>query len=139
MTLTALKTRCPHCGSEPDADPIVGHKTFDDGAGGFRHEPLRQSEASALLASVDAAKAKRAADMPTEKDAARALWEAWYRLKELGWRETCYAPTGETVRVIEPGSAGIHEGFRPDPWPSTSWLIDGDWPSNPCLFKPRAA
>lgn len=116
-------------------DPVVGHKTFHDGAG-FRHEPLRQSEAEALLAAADAAKAKRAADMPTEQDAARALWSAYQRLKELGWRDTCYGPTGVTVQLIEPGSSGIHQGLRHDPWPEKTWWIDGDSPSNPCLFKP---
>ena len=118
-------------------DPVVGHKTIWDAVGmTHRHEPLRQSEASAILAAAEAAKAKRAADMPTEEDAARVMWSAWQRLRELGWRESCYGPTGKTVRLIEPGSSGIHEGFRMDPWPSKDWLIDGDWPSNPCLFKP---
>lgn len=122
-------------GQCPTDDPIVGHKTFRDGDS-FRHEPLRQSEASIIMASVEAAKAKRAADMPTEKDAARALFEAWYRLKELGWRETCYGPTNEMVQVIEPGSSGIHQGIRYEAWPEKTWWIDGDSPSTPCLFKP---
>jgi len=117
-------------------DPIVGHKTFSTPDGGFRHEPLRQSEAEAIMKSVDEAKARRAALMPTEEDAARAMWEAYYRLKELGWREPCYGPTGETVRLIEPGSSGIHSGYRMNPWPEKTWWIDGDYPSNPCLFKP---
>jgi hypothetical protein len=124
-----------------DLDPIVGHKTFNDGAGGHRHEPLRRSEADAILASVEAAKAKRAADMPTEEDAVRAMWDAWYRLKELGWRETMYAPTNESVRLIEAGSAGIHRGSRHDPWPEKTWWIESSddlWPSTPCLWKPLA-
>lgn len=140
MTLTAQKTRCPHCGSEPD-DPIVGHKTFSDGAGGYRHEPLRQSEASAILAAAEAAEAKRAADMPTEEDAVRAMWAAWQRLRELGWRETMYGPTNERVRTVSPGSAGTHVGSRSEPWPEKTWWIEdgGDlWPGQPCLFKPIA-
>lgn len=122
-------------------DPILGHKTFADGLFGFRHEPLRKSEAEVIIAASDAAKEKRAADMPTEEDAAAAMWSAYQRLKELGWRETCYGPTNEVVRLIEPGSSGIHEGSRLEPWPEKTWWIDGDWPSNPCLFKPvtRAA
>ena len=118
-----------------ESDPIVGHKTFRDGES-FRHEPLRRSEADAIMASVEAAKAKRAADMPTEQDAARVMWEAWYRLKELGWRETCYGPTDEMVQVIEPGSSGIHKGIRWEPWPEKTWWIDGDSPSTACLWKP---
>ena len=121
-----------------DTDPIVGHKTFHEGEG-FRHEPLRQSEAKAILAACDAAKARRAADMPTEEDAARVMWSAYQRLRELGWRETCYGPTNETVLVIEPGSSGIHQGVRWNDWPEKTWWIDGDWPSTPCLFKPLSA
>ena len=118
------------------ADPIVGHKTFSTPDGGFRHEPLRESEAAAIMKSVDEAKARRAELMPTEQDAARAMWDAWYRLKELGWRETSYGPTNENVQLIEPGSAGIHTGSRWAPWPEKTWWIDGDYPSTPCLFKP---
>lgn len=98
------------------ADPIAGHK-------------------------ADAAQAKRAADMPTEQDAARALWSAYQRLRELGWRETCYGPTGKTVRLIEPGSSGIHTGHRSEPWPAKTWWIEdgGDsWPSTPCLYSDLA-
>lgn len=51
---------CPTKAVAP-ADPIVGHKTFRDGDS-FRHEPLRQSEASAILAAAEAAEAKRAAE-----------------------------------------------------------------------------
>lgn len=118
-------------------DPVVGHKTFHD-ENGTRHEPLRESEAAAILAASDAAKAKRATDMPTEVDAARAMWSAYQRLRELGWRETCYGPTNKTVRLIEPGSSGIHQGSRHNEWPEKTWWIEdiGDlWPSNPCLFK----
>ena len=65
------------------ADEIVGHKTFSDGHGGFRHEPLTRAEADALRAAADAAEAKRATDMPTEQDAVNALWSAQQRLREL--------------------------------------------------------
>ena len=104
-----------------ESDPIVGHKTFYDATGGHRHEPLRATEAAALLAASDAAKDKRATDMPTEEDAVRAMWSAYQRLRELGWRETCYGPTNERVRLIEAGSSGIHEGSRHEPWPAKTW------------------
>lgn len=121
------------------ADPIVGHKTFRNADGTSRHEPLHESEAKAMLASAEAAQAKRAIDMPTEQDAVRVMWSAYQRLRELGWRETCYGPTNTEVRLIEPGSSGIHTGFRSEPWPEKTWWIgDGgdSWPSTPCLFKP---
>lgn len=127
-----------------DQDPktIVGHKTISNGDGTHRHEPLTRAEAATIMAAADAAKAKRAADMPTEEDAASAMWSAYQRLRELGWRETCYGPTNECVQLIESGSSGIHIGSRHEPWPSKTWWIecDGDlWPSNPCLFKPLPA
>lgn len=81
-------------------------------------------------------KKRRAELMPTEQDAAEMMWYAWYRLKELGWKETCYGPTNEVVQLIEPGSAGIHKGSRWKEWPEKTWWIDNDCPSNPCLFKP---
>lgn len=115
---------------------IVGHKTFYNPDGSHRHEPLRKDEADAIMASIEVAKKRRAELMPTEQDAARMMWEAWYRLKELGWRETCYGPTNVTVQVIEPGSSGIHHASRWAPWPEKTWWIDGDYPSQPCLFKP---
>lgn len=121
-----------------ETDPIVGHKTFRNDDDTFRHEPLRQSEAEAM-ADIERDKQRRAELMPTEQDAARMMWEAWYRLKELGWRETCYGPTNEEVLLIEPGSSGIHCGSRWEPWPEKTWWIDGNFPSTPCLFRPKAA
>ena len=118
-------------------DPIVGHKTFRDG-NGFRHEPLRESEANEIMARIEADDKRRKELMPTEQDAARMLFSAWQRLKELGWRETMYGPTNEFVQLIEPGSSGIHKGSRWNDWPEKTWWIDGDSPSNPCLFKPIA-
>lgn len=122
-----------------DDDPIVGHKTFRDGQG-YRHEPLRQSEAEVIMARLDAAQAKRAADMPTEQDAVRAMWEAWQRLRELGWREGRYMPTtGERFATIELGSTGIHSCRASSDGSKTTWVTyDGDtWPSSkpPALFR----
>lgn len=116
-------------------DPIVGHKTFRDGDS-YRHEPLRKSEAKKIFAGIEDSKKRRAELMPTEQDAAKAMWDAWYRLKELGWKETRYGPTNEVVQLIEPGSSGIHKGSRWNEWPEKTWWIDNDYPSNPCLFKP---
>lgn len=130
-----------------DQDPIVGHKTFRDG-NGFRHEPLRESEANEIMARLDAIKAKRAADMPTEQDAIRAMFEAHQRLKELGWRDGRYMPTnGERHAGIQCGSTGIHamtatrdEGPFGALTARTTWTTyDGDiWPSSvpPVLFRP---
>lgn len=91
---------------------------------------------NAIMNQVEAAKKRRAELMPTEQDAATAMWEAYYRLKELGWKETSYGPTNQTVQLIEPGSSGIHQGQRRNAWPEKTWWTGNDWPSNPCLFKP---
>ena len=116
-------------------DPIVGHKTFTDGHS-FRHEPLRESEANEIMARIDAHTKRMEELMPTEQDAARMMCDAFNRLKKLGWKETCYGPTNKTVQLIESGSSGIHKGQRWNEWPEKTWWIDGDSPSNPCLFKP---
>lgn len=95
-------------------------------------------ELTELLAASEAAKAARAAAMPTEESAARAMREAFQRLRELGWRETMSGPTGRRVRLIECGSSGIHVGSRHDPWPEKTWWIDDEhdlWPSQPVLWK----
>ena len=126
------------------ADEIVGHKTFSDGHGGFRHEPLTKTEADALWAACEAAQKARAESMPTEEDAVRVMASAYQRLKELGWKETMYRSSEQlgVQRLIEPGSSGIHEGHYSGEWNTGSWWLhhEGDlWPSKPCLAKPLAA
>ena len=76
--------------------------------------------------------------MPDDAAAIAQLFEAWTRLKELGWRETQHAPRGVTLQFIEVGSTGIHAGHRDDKSNSVlCWLHDnGDlWPSRPILFR----
>lgn len=127
------------------AEDIVGHKTFSTGRMGpsgfpeLQHEPLTRAEADELLQRSDHAKAQRAAAMPTESDAIVAMWSAWQRLKELGWRDAIYCPKdGTPFQAIEAGSAGIHECSYLGKWPTGSWLChaDGDlWPSRPILYR----
>lgn len=121
-------------------DDIVGHKTMSDG----RHEPLTRAEADRIMAAVEASKARRAEAMPTAEDAARAMWDAWYRLKELGWQDPCYAPAdGRLKRTVSVGSSGIHLAYceardgSDDKW---WWHPDPDggdlWPHKPMLYLP---
>ena len=105
-------------------------------------------DAEKLFAQIDAEKARRAELMPTERDAIRAMFEAWQRLKELGWRDGRYMPTnGERHAGIQCGSTGIHamtatrdEGPFGALTARTTWTTyDGDiWPSSvpPVLFRP---
>lgn len=122
-------------------DDIVGHKTFDDGHGGFRHEPLTRAEADAIIELCEQRKAKRAADMPDVQSAIHAMQDAYLRLKELGWSEAIYCPKdGSLFEVIEPGSTGIHKCHYEGEWPRGRWWINTkDWdlsPSRPVLFRP---
>jgi hypothetical protein len=133
---------------QPSSTDIVGHKTFATGrttADGFpelRHEPLNRAEADEIVAEVERIRAKRAADMPTERDAIMALFEAWQRLCELGWCNAENCPKdGSVFQAIEAGSTGIHECSYEGKWPDGHWWIhaDGDLcPSRPILFKPAA-
>lgn len=116
-------------------NPVVGHATLSDGS----HVPVRQDEAEALWSAAEAGREKRAADMPTERDAIDTLFAAYQRLKELDWNDAIYCPKdGSSFDVIEPGSSGIHTCHYEGEWPKGHWWIAdaGDlWPSRPILYR----
>lgn len=118
---------------------VVGHKTFRNDDGTFRHEPLFESEAKDLMDRIEAAKARRNELMPDEDAAIRMMVDAHTRLKDFGWRDAAYCPKDGTVfKVLEPGSTGKHDCIYQGDWPDGSWWIveDGDMcPSRPVLFK----
>ena len=89
-------------------DKYHGHKTLIDGT----HVPLTEDEVDAIWRAVDAAKAKRAQEMPTAQDALRTLIEAQQRLQELGWRlgGGLRVKRGDECAVAETGSTGIWRG-----------------------------
>lgn len=90
-----------------------------------------------VFASRDAA---RAALMPTEQDAIKLMFEAYTRLKDLGWNDPIYCPKdGSPFDVIEPGSTGIHSCVYHGEWPTGGWWIDGEDPSRPVLYRVTAA
>jgi hypothetical protein len=126
-------------GGVAGADEIVGHKTFSVEGGGFRHEPLRRGEAAAIMAQVKARERARAELMPDEATARSIYFDAWLRLKELGWTEAIYCPKdGREFEVIEAGSTGVHRCIYSGEWPSGHWLVldDGDaYPSRPVLYR----
>ena len=122
------------------SNDIVGHKTKRDPVTGeLYHEPIRQDEAATILAACDAEDKRMAELMPTEQSAIEAMFSAWARLKQLGWREACYCPKDRsTFLAIEPGSTGIFNCIYEGEWPNgTYWILDaGDmWPATPVLFK----
>lgn len=120
--------------SEPS--DIVGHATMTDGS----HVGITRAEADAILAACDAAREKRAKDMPDVRTAICAMMDAHTRLKELGWREAIYCPKdGSEFEAIEAGSTGIHRCIYEGEWPAGRWwlLHDGDMsPSRPVLYRP---
>lgn len=105
----------------------------------MRHEPLTRAEAAELWANAQERKADREKTMPDEKAALQVMFNAWLRLKELGWREAMYCPKdGSTFKVIEAGSTGIHDCSYRGSWPNGSFdVFDGGdvWPSHPILFR----
>jgi hypothetical protein len=88
----------------------------------------------AMLAAAREARAARAEEMPDEAAALKVLHRAFTRLKELGWREANYAPTGTRLLLVEAGSTGVHRGDRDTE--RRFWIHDQDtWPSRPILYK----
>ena len=79
------------------AEPVVGHKTFRNDDGTFRHEPLYESEAKDLMARIEAAEARRNELMPDEDAAIRMMMDAHTRLKDFGWRDAVYCPKDGSV------------------------------------------
>lgn len=124
-------------------NPVVGYTTFQNPDGTLRHEPLRKDEAELIWKACEDARKKRADLMPTEQAALDAMFQAWYRLKELGWKEAIYCPKDGTLFfAIEAGSTGIHDCHYEGDWPDGSWWTHaaGDlWPSRPILFKQKEA
>lgn len=122
------------------SEKIVGHKTFQNPDGSFRHEPLTESDGDRLWAECERRQKERAAKMPDEQAALKQLFEAYIRLKELGWNEAIYCPKdGSMFSAIEAGSTGIHECNYTGEWPDGSWNIyDGDmWSAYPILWRSR--
>jgi len=125
-----------------DSNPIVGHKTFIEDTGGFRHEPIRKDEADALWAACEAEQEERVKRLPDEPSAIKALFEAWLRLKELGWCEAIYCPKdGTPFQIIEAGSTGIFDAYFQGEWPD-GYIISSDKhdsyvsrPGGPILFR----
>ena len=85
-----------------------GHKTMADGS----HVPLTKDEADALLDDLAAAQSKRAADIPSVRDALSALIAAEERLRELGWWRGggLRVRRGDECAVIQQGSTGMWRG-----------------------------
>lgn len=87
-----------------------------------RHEPLTAGEADALMQHAEQRQRERVERMPDEKAAINALFDAWLRLKDFGWKEPMYCPKdGTPFKIIELGSTGIFDGAYRGTWPDGSW------------------
>lgn len=119
------------------------NKTFDTGERDehglpvFRHEPLTAAEGEALWLAANAAQSKRAEQMPDEQSAINAMFNAWVRLKELGWNEPMYCPKdGTKFRVIENGSTGIFDCVYDGEWPKGHWTMFDEHDAYPSSIAP---
>lgn len=110
---------------------LASHERGDGGTLGER-----------LWAEAEAQASKRAADMPDENAALRVMFNAYQRLRELGWGEAIYCPKdGTYFDAIEAGSMGVHACTYWGEWPKGGWWVADDndlWPSHPILFRLRA-
>jgi hypothetical protein len=93
----------------------------------------------AIWSAAEAARVKRAEDMPTESDAMRAMQEAYARLTELGWASATYSPKdGSVFEALEAGCTRPGHCHYMGEWPTGGWWMHdaGDlWPSRPILWR----
>ena len=97
--------------------------------------------AEKIWAAVQAKKIALAEAMPNDQVALDSMFDAYIRLKDLGWREAIYCPKDGTLfDVMEAGSTGIHTCHYEGEWPTGSWWVHHDddlWPSRPILFREK--
>ncbi len=113
---------------------VQGWATLEDGS----RVQLSQEECEALIANVEANEARKAEMMPTSREAVRLMFDAYDRLKKLGWRQGCYCPKdGTEFAVIEHGSTGIFTGRYSGEWPKGYVHVEDEvCRPNGILWKP---
>ncbi len=93
---------------------VQGWATLEDGS----RVQLSQEECEALIANVEANEARKAELMPTTQEAVRLMFDAYDRLRKLGWSQGCYCPKdGTEFAIIQHGSTGIFTGHYQGEWP----------------------
>jgi len=123
--------------SDDTKQKFVGHFTHDDGS----HTPMTSEQAEALWQDIEKRLAERRERLPDEKVAIRAMFDAYDRLRELGWREAIYCPKdGTHFQVIENNSTGIFDCAYFGEWPDGHWITfdaHDAYPSSkpPALFR----
>lgn len=118
-----------------DPNAPAGWRTMKDGS----RVVITRAEALEIHADLEKRLAERAERLPDERSAICAMFDAYDRLRELGWREAIYCPKdGSSFEVIEAGSTGIFRAHYEGEWPKGSWWLEdgGDvWPSRPILHR----
>ena len=110
-----------------EEDDIVGHITMGDGS----RVPLTRAEGDAIMKQVEANEARKSEQMPTSKEAVATMYDAYDRLRQLGWNPGSYCPKdGTRFAIIEHGSTGVFTGSYFGEWPS-GYVIAED-----CVLRP---
>ncbi|TQE91484.1 MAG: hypothetical protein FKY71_20190 [Spiribacter salinus] len=117
-----------------------GHRTFREN-GVTRHEALTPEQAEALWLQAEERERHRAELMPDEQSAILMLFEAFQRLKDLGWQEAIYCPKDGTVfDAIQAGITMVADCRYVGDWPNGRWEVIADddlWPAHPILWRPK--
>lgn len=126
---------------DPQPDDIVGRITYRlPNTENYWWQDIRRDQAEEMFAQLDKEKEARETAMPNETAAIKQMFDAWLRLKELGWSEAQYCPKdGSPFLVIEPGSTGQHVCSYIGDWPDGDYWIHEECDSSsasPILFKP---
>lgn len=67
----------------------------------------------------------------------RDLYDAWRWFLDNGWQDARHCPRdpAKAIDIIEPGSSGIHRGYRDE---TGFWVLDGElYPSDAILWRPH--
>lgn len=63
-------------------------------------DEIKSVDVAKIFKNIAKREKARAEDMPTEKEALAVMFEAFLRLKELGFSEACYCPKDGILSVI---------------------------------------
>lgn len=100
-----------------------------------------------ILVDIERIRLDRASRLPDERAAIDAIFDAYQRLKELGWSDSVYCPKdGSLFDTISMGSTGIHACTYRGEWPDGYFMVQdgGDiYPTGltgaPTMFRARKA
>lgn len=107
---------------------IEGWATLEDG----QRVRLSREECEAIMAATEANEKRKADLMPTTKEAISAMFDAFDRLRKLGWQQGSYCPKdGSEFAVIQHGSTGIFTAWYSGKWP------DGHAHVEDCIHNPE--